>query len=131
MKLSRRQTARWLADQLLHSNRQPGVQRAAAWLLVNRQPRAASYLAADVSSALSQRGYLSVRIISAQPLVPATRRRLTAFLRLTTGAKQLEIETQVDPQVIGGVRIEIPGAELDATVQRAFRDFTQRLDAHA
>ena len=66
-------------------------------------------------------GILPVTAITAVPLNPAQVEKLTAKLCHITG-KQIKLLSRVDPQVLGGVRLDYDGKRLDDTV-------SHRLDA--
>ena len=66
-------------------------------------------------------GILPVTAITAVSLNPAQAEKLTAKLCQITG-KQVKLYNRVDPQVLGGVRLDYDGKQLDDTV-------SHRLDA--
>ena len=66
-------------------------------------------------------GILPVTAITAVSLNPAQAEKLTAKLCQITG-KQVKLHNRVDPQVLGGVRLDYDGKQLDDTV-------SHRLDA--
>ena len=66
-------------------------------------------------------GILPVTAITAVSLNPAQTEKLTAKLCQVTG-KQVKLHNRVDPQVLGGVRLDLDGKQLDDTV-------SHRLDA--
>ncbi len=61
-------------------------------------------------------GILEVRAVTAIALTPKLRQQLIAKLEQTTG-KQIDLQVRVDPRVLGGVRLEYDGQQLDGTVQ--------------
>ena len=66
-------------------------------------------------------GFLPVTAITAVSLNPAQVEKLTAKLCQITG-KQVKLHNRVDPEVLGGVRLDYDGKRLDDTV-------SHRLDA--
>ncbi len=64
------------------------------------------------------RGIVEAVAVTAVPLTPALRARLEQKLAQTTG-KQISLRNRVDPTVLGGVRLELEGTQLDGTVRRA------------
>lgn len=60
-------------------------------------------------------GIVEVRAVTAVELKPALREKLQKKLEAVTG-KQIELHTRVDADVIGGVRLELAGEQLDDTV---------------
>lgn len=113
---TRTQIAAEVAERL-GDHRQRTVREAAAWLVSTGRARQARYLARDVAAVLADKGYLLVRVTSARQLDRAARGRLEGFIKQHTGARELELDTVIDPAVVGGVQIETPMAMLDATVR--------------
>lgn len=61
-------------------------------------------------------GILEAAAISAVPLTEQQRAALHAKLESLTG-KTIDLKTKVDAKVLGGIRLDIEGTELDGTVQ--------------
>lgn len=61
-------------------------------------------------------GILEATAISAVPLTEQQRAALHAKLESLTG-KAIDLKTKVDAKVLGGIRLDIEGTELDGTVQ--------------
>ena len=61
-------------------------------------------------------GILEATAISAVPLTEQQRAALHAKLESLTG-KPIDLKTKVDAKVLGGIRLDIEGTELDGTVQ--------------
>ena len=61
-------------------------------------------------------GILEATAISAVPLTEQQRAALPAKLESLTG-KTIDLKTKVDAKVLGGIRLDIEGTELDGTVQ--------------
>ena len=114
--VTRTQVAQVVADRLEH-DRDGAIRQAAAWLVAQGRDRQAAYLARDVARILGHNGYVTARITTARPLAETARREIEEFIKAQTGASSVEITTAVDPTLIGGVRIETPEAELDASVR--------------
>lgn len=64
-------------------------------------------------------GILTATAVTATPLTPALREKLTKKLEQMTG-KQIDLQVKVDPRVLGGVRLELDGRQLDGTVKNQF-----------
>jgi F0F1-type ATP synthase delta subunit len=114
--ISRMQVATYVADHLA-KNRAGALRSAAAWLAVRGQGRQARYLARDVAQVLADRGYVLAQVTTAQPLSAEARRDVERFIKDATDGRELELETAVDPGMIGGINIETPGQALDASVR--------------
>ncbi len=121
---SRAQVAAHVASSLT-SDRNGAMKSAAAWLVSTGRQRQAGYLARDVAKVLASRGYVSARVTTARPMSDETQGRIEKFIREATGAKELELDTAVDPAIIGGAQIETPDAHLDATVRTKLATFVQ------
>ncbi len=57
-----------------------------------------------------------VEVATAKPLSPEDRTRLTEHLAEALG-KRVEIEERVDPNLLGGVRLELDGKVIDGTLR--------------
>ncbi len=114
--ISRWQVAGNLATSL-KTDRSEAVRRTAAWLVANGRERQADYLARDVALRLVDSGYVLVRLTAARPISAAARQQVEAFVRRETGAKTVEVAETTDTNVLGGVRIDLPGSQLDATAR--------------
>ncbi len=112
---TRTQVAQYLTGKLTN-DRTEAVREAAAWLVATGRERQARYLARDVAKALSDDGYVFAHVTTARPVTTQTRAAVEQFLRTETGVRELELEFAVDERVIGGLRLETPTAQLDATV---------------
>ena len=71
----------------------------------------------DIQNSYNQaHGILEATAISAVPLTEQQRAALHAKLESLTG-KTIDLKTKVDAKVLGGIRLDIEGTELDGTVQ--------------
>ena len=68
-------------------------------------------------------GILCVKAVSAVALTAAQKEKLAAKLQTITG-KTIQLENRLDPKVLGGIRLDYDGIQVDGTVQ-------SRLDAVA
>jgi F-type H+-transporting ATPase subunit delta len=113
---SRMQVAAYVADRL-ERDRRGALRSAAAWLASKGRGRQAEYLARDVAQVLAERGYVYARVTTARPLGSVGREHVERFIKEATGARDLELDLLVDPDLIGGITIETPGQALDASVK--------------
>ncbi len=114
--ITRLQVARYVAAQLPQKRRQV-LREAAAWLVSTGRTRQAKYLTQDVAKILAQDGYLAAQVTTARPLGSKLETELKDFLSRTTAAERIELTASVEPDLLGGVRLEIPTAELDTTLR--------------
>ena len=61
-------------------------------------------------------GILEATAVSAIPMTAEQTERLHEKLEAVTG-KKIDLKTKVEPGVLGGIRLDIEGTELDGTVQ--------------
>ena len=71
-------------------------------------------------------GILEVKAVSAVEISPALREKLEEKLSQITG-KTLSMRYTTDPSVLGGVRLEMGGTELDGSVRRKLDEVAKRL----
>lgn len=123
---SRTQVATYVADHLA-AGRADAVQAAAAWLVDAGRGRDARYLARDIAAVMEERGHVLAEVTTARPMSAEARRLVETFIKETTGARELELVTSVDPALIGGLKIELPTATLDASVQAKLDKFVEEM----
>ena len=66
-------------------------------------------------------GILPVTAVTALPLSEELRRKLTDKLSTVTG-KTIELNCRIDPECLGGVRLDFDGKQVDGTVRRRLED---------
>lgn len=71
-------------------------------------------------------GILEVKAFSAIPLSESLSRKLIDKLMSVTG-KTIYLTNRVDPSVLGGIRLEMEGEQLDGTVRRKLDDIREAL----
>lgn len=76
--------------------------------------------------AAQRREQLVVRVVVAQPLEGEQRDRLAAALQRTYG-RAVHLNEDVDPDVLGGIRVEIGDEVLDGTIERRLDEARRRL----
>jgi F-type H+-transporting ATPase subunit delta len=117
VRLSRRKISAYLADELIAGKKDVPT-RLAALLLDTRRMRELPLIVRDIEDALATRGVVIADIDSAYQLSTDTKKQLEAFVRDKTNAKQVHFRTAIDETLLGGVRVNLPGQELDATLRR-------------
>ncbi len=114
-KLSRRKLALYVADRVKDGRVAPEVLReVGAYLLDTGRTREITLLARAIEDELAERGTVIATVTSATALDEALRNSVITQV----GAKKVVLKEVVDPSVLGGVRIDMPGARLDATLSR-------------
>ena len=116
-KLSRRDLSRYAARQLSDGVSQKKVARQlAAYLIENRRTNEISVIVRDIAAQLTEHGHVTGTVTSALGLSASTVKSIEAYAKDKTGAKTVTLDAVVDEAVLGGVKLELPGLELDTTI---------------
>ncbi|MCA9335133.1 F0F1 ATP synthase subunit delta [Candidatus Saccharibacteria bacterium] len=121
-RLSRRKVAALLADELIAG--QNVTNKLAAYLIESKKTRELSLYVRDIEAALSDRGALLANIASSHQLADDTQNTIVDYLKKKTGAKNVYLRQDVDPSLLGGVRIETPDQRLDTTLRHRLNQLT-------
>lgn len=101
----------------------------AAYLIDNNMTNDLEVIMRDVMSIRAKNGYVEATAVSAHALSPSVRTTLTTVLKNHyAAADNFYLNEKVDPQVVGGVRLEMVNQELDLTVRAKLNKF-KRLTA--
>jgi F-type H+-transporting ATPase subunit delta len=79
-----------------------------------------------VEAAAERRRQLVAHVVAALPLTQAQRARLGAALQRQYG-RPMRLNVDVDPAVVGGLRVEVAGEVLDGTIASRLDDARRRL----
>jgi F-type H+-transporting ATPase subunit delta len=105
-----------LVRQLLEGKVSPETQRLAVQAAVSpRGLRTEQALEHYLDAAAARRRQLVADVVAASPLTEAQRARLSAALHRIYG-RDIRINLDVDPEVLGGLRIQVAGELIDSTV---------------
>ena len=117
---SRRRIAKFIAAQLVAGESPRRIAKVlAAYLSSNHQMRQSELIIRDIETELANSyQHLSADIASARTLTTETRNALVAMLKLETGAKTVELSERVDGDLLGGVIVRTPEAEMDASLKK-------------
>jgi F0F1-type ATP synthase delta subunit len=125
--ISRRRLARYGAA-LINSGH-PGSQvgrRLAAAMVAAGSSKDYRLLLEDIDYQLEISGKMShAKVTSAHSLSPASRKQLLKILTKATGTKKVVLEENIDPAVIGGIRIETAIHSWDATASRLLKEMSR------
>lgn len=128
MKIRRLDIAELIADRI---DRQPSSaqhlsREVAAYLLDNQRTADVESLLRDIRFIRAERGIVEVIAVSAHPLDESEQRAIKNQVQeLYPSAKQIIITEQHDESVLGGVRLELPDRQLDATIRGKLNRFKQ------
>ena len=128
--ISRLELADIIGERTLHVESVDTLKGAiAAYLVEESSVDELDSLMRDVLAYRAAHGYVEATLFSAHPLPNNVREDVRELLKTEyPGAKNISLNEAIDPRVIGGVRIELAGRELDLTVQAKLNTF-KRLTA--
>ena len=116
-RLSRRAMAEYIATGLIDGKSKNALlAQLAAYLVETRRTKELELIVRDIEFNLSEKGVVQTTITSAYDLTSETKKALEAFVKSETKASTITVTNIVEPTVLGGVKISIPGRELDQTV---------------
>jgi F0F1-type ATP synthase delta subunit len=127
MKARRTRISQAIADKTLKSGASKHYGREiAAYLLSERRTGQLDSIMRDVQGDWARAGLVEVIASSAHPLSAAVRRDITGRIRgLYPKARKIVVTEVHDPDVIGGVRLNLADQQLDLTVQAKLNKFKQ------
>lgn len=125
--LSRRQLASYAADELLAKAKPSKIAKELAAILVaSRRQNQAELLAEDIGWELERRGKVAnTRVTSARKLNDQLRKQITAQVKKAAQVNQVIIDEVIDPQVLGGVRIDTAARSWDRTLRRKLTEIQE------
>lgn len=115
-RLSRRSLALYVVEGLQNGKRRVAITHLAAYLIDTHRTKELELIVRDVQRILAERGVVVGTITSAFDLSTETKKIIEKFVASKTGSKDISLESIVDPGVLGGVKISLPGQELDQTI---------------
>jgi F-type H+-transporting ATPase subunit delta len=116
-----------LVDRLLSGKVSPQALLLARTAAAYPRGRRLPAVLADIGEAVAHRRNRAVaRVTSAVPLTEAQRSRLTAALGRVYG-RSMHLNVDVDPQVVGGLRVQVGDEVMDASVVTRLAEARRRL----
>lgn len=117
--ISRRKLATYVAFELTSGKAiKPLLKQVAGYLVERKQTNQVELLVRDIEAILARdHGIVLAQVISARELSAGLIKNIEQFVKSSEGAKQVEVNTSIDPSLLGGVIIRTPSAELDTTVR--------------
>jgi len=128
-KISRRELANYAIEQLLagQSPRRLAKQLAAA-LIGSGRAKEADLLASDIEAELEQRKIVASLIISsANQLTAEIKKSLVAYVRQASGVKDILAEAKVEPDLLGGFKLETANRSWDKTIKKQLTDIKEAI----
>ncbi|HRN90552.1 MAG TPA: ATP synthase F1 subunit delta [Candidatus Saccharibacteria bacterium] len=116
VRISRRKLAEYFVDELLDGKKDVH-QQLAAYLIEAKRVRELTIIVRDIEHNLAMRGHVIADVTSAHELTSATRKQIEAMVRMVKPKASVYLRTAVDPDVIGGVKVEVLARVMDSTVK--------------
>jgi F0F1-type ATP synthase delta subunit len=131
MNITRAKLAEVIAEKTMHvSDTSVLATEIAAYALTENMTGDISSLLRDVMQHRADKGYVEATAVSAHPLSREGLSDIKKVLKAEyPAAKSIIVNEQIDPAVIGGIRITLANERLDLTIQsklNAFRRLTQQ-----
>lgn len=117
VRLSRRKLAAHVAEQLMLGKKKV-ADELAAYLVESRRTDEYELIVRDIEYALAARGVLVADVSAAHDLSSASQEAITSYLKTISAATDIQLRSNVDESLLGGVRITSSLGELDATLKR-------------
>jgi len=123
-KLSRRHLSEVIAERTLGLPESKLAHEIAAYLLAEGHTAQLEPLMRDIMLWREHHGVVEATAVSAYPITPAVEADIRAILHEHfPQAKTIIIDTRIDEDVVGGVRLETAREQLDLTVQATLNRF--------
>lgn len=116
-RLSRRKIANYVARELMLGDSKQTIEWLAAFLLDTKRTRELELLVRDIEYSLYDHSEAIIDVTSAHPLTKAIKDAISRLAIERNGASTVYLRGHIDSSVIGGVRVEYGGQQLDATLR--------------
>lgn len=117
VKLSRRKITHHVAISLSTGNNSSQIITQLAGFLVDTgRTKELDIIVRDIEYSLAEQGIVSARAVTAFDLSVETRREIEAIINNRKKSHDIQLQHVVDPDVLGGVKLDIPGFRLDTTL---------------
>lgn len=96
----------------------------AAYLLTENRVSELDSILRDVIEYRAERGHVEATAVSAHPLTELAKREIEDMVKDNyPHASSITISEQIDPEVVGGVRVVLPHEQLDMTLRSKLANF--------
>lgn len=117
LRISRRKITDYIADQFVAGTQvNKLIQELAAFLIDTKRTNEIDLIVRDIEYQLLRRGIVLARITTAFELAAQTRTAISQMIKETVHATTIELQQFIEPSLLGGVKIDLPGMQLDNTV---------------
>jgi F0F1-type ATP synthase delta subunit len=90
----------------------------AAYLIESRRTKELSLMIRDIQYYLAEKGYMTGSVTTAHEISESLKNAIQAYAKKKTGATTLKLDPVIDEAVLGGIKIDLPGHELNTTIAR-------------
>ena len=131
MKAPRTRIAKLIAERTLQQGVSKRFDReVAAYLLSEGRVNELDSLLRDVQADWAETGHIEVVARSAYPLTAAVKADIQREVKkVHPVAKQIVINEVIDPDMVGGVRLNLPNRQLDLSIRSKLNRFKQSVTA--
>ena len=112
--ISKRKLAAYAAGCLAAGDKGRIIEQLAAYLIETGQVRDLNQITASIEEELADRGIVVATVTTAHPISRQLRQAI--IKQFAPSGSEMHIREQIDPSVIGGFKIELPGSQFDGTV---------------
>lgn len=117
IRLSRRIITSYIAGELAAGKETTLlINQLAAFLIESGRTKELELIVRDIEYELKNQGIVLARVTSAFDLATATQTAITHLIKKHTSAQTIELQQFIDPTVLGGVKIDLPGLQMDMTI---------------
>ncbi|HEY1064181.1 MAG TPA: F0F1 ATP synthase subunit delta [Candidatus Saccharimonadales bacterium] len=126
-KLPRHEIAKVLAERSLgRVSAKSFSEQIAAYLLAEGRTAELEPLLRDIMQYRAEHGIVEVMAVSAHPLSADVHKDIERHVKsIFPDAKQIIVSEELQPDVVGGVRLELPNQQLDLSVRAKLNRFKQ------
>lgn len=115
--VSRRVLVRTVVDQLESEKMAVVMKRLAAYVIEHKLSSQIELIISDIERELAKRNIVIADVVTARPLVDASREAILDYIRGLTNSKNPELRETVDESLLGGAIIKVAGRELDSSLK--------------
>jgi len=117
-RISRRRIAEYVATELIEgkTSKAKVLQQLAAFLVDTRRTAELTLIVRDIEYHLSEKGHINAIVTTAFDLTAETQKAIETFVKSKTKADHISLSALVDPSVLGGVKVSLPGYEINQTI---------------
>lgn len=125
-RISRRKLASYISSRIANGERvQLVLRELAAFLIESGRKKELELIVRDIETALVEKGAIVATATSARPLATEAKKQLETLIKMEyANVTQVVLRESIDESLIGGVRLELPGKQFDASVKTKLEKLT-------